>query len=172
MWKRWTAIILGAVLVFALGFSVNQLIAKEDKVSLTGEQAKQLVESMYDGDVKTFIQEGNEYEAELENEFGEYAVRIDRKTGAITSIEQTKKKEIPPPSAEQPEQKDAPKAKIGERKAAEIALTKVKGEVDDIDLEEMDGSHVYVVEIETDNDEDALVYVQAYTGEILSFTFE
>jgi len=44
-------------------------------------------------------------------------------------------------------------------------LEKVKGEVDDIELEKHDGSYVYVVEIERDAD-DASVYVQAYTGEI------
>lgn len=55
--------------------------------------------------------------------------------------------------------------------AIEIALEKVKGEVDDVELEMHDGSYVYVVEIEREED-DALVYVQAYTGEILHITFE
>lgn len=47
----------------------------------------------------------------------------------------------------------------------------MKGEVDDVELEMHDGSYVYVVEIEREED-DVLVYVQAYTGEILHITFE
>ncbi|MFA8438275.1 PepSY domain-containing protein [Pueribacillus sp. YX66] len=172
MWKKWLLIILGVVFIFALGFSVNQLIAKEDKGSLTDKEARELIQSLYGGEVKTFIQKGNEYQAEIENEFGQYTVKIDRNTGNVSSLVLTQKHETPPPKANHPEQRETPKTKIGERKAAEIALTKVKGEVDDVDLESFEGSHVYAVEIELDDDREAVVYVQAYTGEILSYTFE
>lgn len=173
MVKKIAFIVIGAILVFALGFSVNQLIAKDDKGAMNDEEARALVESLYGGQIQSFIQKGNLYKVTLENDFGEYELQIDQNRGKISSLVQTKKKE-PPADDEQSqrEQNDTERAKIGERRAVEIALTQVNGEVDDVELEEQDGSYVYVVEIETANDEEALVYVQAYTGEILSYTFE
>lgn len=174
MVKKAAIIAVGAALAFALGFSVNQLIAKDGNEAIHDDEARELAESLYGGRIQTFIQKGNRYEMTLENEWGVYELEIDRSTGEIASLALMKKKVQPPDEEDPPsaaEQNEKPRAKIGKKRAAEIALTKVKGEVDDVDLEEFDGSHAYAVEIETD-EEDALVYVQAYTGEILSVTFE
>lgn len=171
MLKKWFGIIIGALLIFALGFSVNQLLAKDDKGAMTDQEAKKFVESLYGGKVKTLIQSGNQFNIEMENELGDYTVQVNRTNGEIESLVLNEKREAPAKEPE-PEQNEEPKVKIGEKKAAEIAQTKIKGKIDDIDLEEMDGSYVYIVEIETENDEEVLVYVQAYTGEILNYTYE
>lgn len=68
------------------------------------------------------------------------------------------------------EQKSS-KIKVTPEKAKQIALSKVNGSIDEIELESEDGSYVYEIEIETEDDE-ATVIIQAYTGEVLSVTFE
>lgn len=88
---------------------------------------------------------------------------MNRNTGDIQSLHLIQKN--------QTQIREEQREKIGKKKAAEIALSKVKGEVEDIELESFDGSYAYKVEIETE-EQDAIVFVQAYTGEILSFTFE
>ncbi|MBU9713478.1 PepSY domain-containing protein [Evansella tamaricis] len=62
---------------------------------------------------------------------------------------------------------------IGELRAREIALSHVDGEVDDVDLEERDGRLIYEVEVENDEtDKEAMVYIDAFTGEVLSIEWD
>ena len=57
---------------------------------------------------------------------------------------------------------------IGFKKAKEVALKKVKGKVDDIDLETENGKVYYEVEIDTDKKQEFEVKVDAYTAKVLS----
>lgn len=57
--------------------------------------------------------------------------------------------------------------------AAEIALAAVPGTVDDIDQETQNDRLVYEVDIEdTGRDDDALIIIDAYTGEVLSVIWD
>lgn len=66
---------------------------------------------------------------------------------------------------------EVPQTLISVEEAKKIALSEVPGSIDDVDKEESDGSFVYEVEIET-NEGDVEVVIQAFTGEVLSVTFE
>lgn len=168
MLKKSIIIIFTAIFIFALGFGVNQLMTNHEKQHTLNEQKiKERVQSLYGGEVKQLILNGDEYEVEFENELGTYVVFFNRNSGEVASLSLKQKKEREK-EQEQPEKENV---KIGEQKAIEIALEKVTGEVDDVDLEMHDGSYVYVVEIEGE-EEDAVVYVQAYTGEVLHVIFD
>lgn len=61
---------------------------------------------------------------------------------------------------------------ISEQKAIQLALQQVSGEVDDVDLEREDGLIFYLVEIERNDDQEAIVQINAITGETMSITWD
>lgn len=167
--KRWLPYVVIAIVFFGIGFGVQHLLAKDKHQDINEAEAVGIVQSLYSGTIEQVVQTDRHYEMQLENDFGLYSIQMNRDNGAITALTLIDKHENNVNVDE--ERKETRRTKIGKERAAEIALSKVNGVVDDIDLESDDGSHVYKVEIETETEE-AIVYVQAYTGEILSFTFE
>ena len=69
-------------------------------------------------------------------------------------------------------QQDQPAKRLTEQKAVEIALERVSGEVDDVELEQSNGVIYYLIEVEREEEEDATVQVNALSGEIMSVTWE
>ena len=61
---------------------------------------------------------------------------------------------------------------ITEQDASDIALKQVKGKVEDVDLKESDGLKYYLVEIESEQDQEATVQIHSITGEVLSITWD
>ncbi|MET3697904.1 uncharacterized membrane protein YkoI [Bacillus oleivorans] len=70
----------------------------------------------------------------------------------------------------QPEEE--PAKRLTESEAVEIALQRVSGKVDDIELEQSGGTIYYLIEIEREEEEDATVQVNALSGEVMSVTWE
>ncbi|WP_243355228.1 PepSY domain-containing protein [Bacillus litorisediminis] len=70
----------------------------------------------------------------------------------------------------QPEEE--PAKRLTESEAVEIALQRVEGEVDDVELEQSNGVIYYLIEVEREEEEDATVQVNALSGEIMSVTWE
>lgn len=60
---------------------------------------------------------------------------------------------------------------ISEKKAIELALGKVKGTVEDVDLEQSGNKRYYLVEIETAEGREAEVQINAASGKIMSVTW-
>ena len=60
------------------------------------------------------------------------------------------------------------KAKIGMKKAREIALTKATGKIEGAELENEKGKTIYSFDIRNDKGTITEVQVEAYTGEIVS----
>lgn len=56
--------------------------------------------------------------------------------------------------------------------AARIALQKVNGEVDDIDIEQSNGLTYFLVEVKQKHAKDATVQINAISGEVMSITWE
>lgn len=160
--RKWMIILAAAVFIFGVGFGVQRLTAN-DEAPINEKEAAEMVRSLYGGDVTEMKQNDHQFLIEIQNQFGTYRLEMNRNTGDIQSLHLIQKN--------QTQIREEQREKIGKKKAAEIALSKVKGEVEDIELESFDGSYAYKVEIETE-EQDAIVFVQAYTGEILSFTFE
>lgn len=66
-------------------------------------------------------------------------------------------------------EEESPAGPISRQQAIDIALEEFPGEVDDVDLEQQGGRLVYEIEIENDEtDVEAVIIIDAYTGEILS----
>ena len=61
---------------------------------------------------------------------------------------------------------------LSEQKAKDIALQQVSGDVDDIELKQSGDSRYYLVEIETNEDKDAVIQVNAVTGKVMSITWD
>jgi len=59
-------------------------------------------------------------------------------------------------------------AAITVEKAKEIALSQVRGTVEEAELEVRDGKHVWEVEVDLGNGEDRDVIIDAASGEVLS----
>ncbi|MDQ0270853.1 PepSY domain-containing protein [Cytobacillus purgationiresistens] len=101
------------------------------------------------------LEEGKEiFVAEVKEENGEVLIKLDAGSGKVLSEKAIDK------SVEE----EAPKI-LSEAEAIEIALEAVKGTVDDdIEFERIGGHGYYLIEIETDDDREAVVQVHAITG--------
>jgi len=134
----------------------NKNIAEENtKELLTEDEVKLKITKQ--GTIKSIelIQEEAPYYqaiVELENE--EHTLSIDPYTGDIINSIKTSQR------------------LLSESEAAEVALEKVQGEVDDVDFIEREGqTPYYLVEIETNDDRDATVQIDAYKKEVISVTW-
>jgi len=61
---------------------------------------------------------------------------------------------------------------LTEQQAVEIALSEVSGEVDDVDLEQSEDGLYFIIEIETPDDREANVQINAISGKIMSTTWD
>src|SRR5699024_1039972 len=80
-----------------------------------------------------------------------------------------------PPAEKKAESKPAKQEKpknSSEKKAIQIALDTVKGEVDDVDLERSNGQLYYFIEVETAEDTEAEIQIHAITGEVISIEWD
>ncbi|MBD8070519.1 PepSY domain-containing protein [Bacillus sp. PS06] len=128
---------------------------------LTEEEATRLAIEQVNGNVDS-VQETTKdsrsiYSVTITSSDGTFQVEIDRATGETLDIHETST--------------SLPTTKISEKEAIAIALAEVNGEVDDVELEEDNGTYYYEVEIEY-NDKDVVITIDAYTGKILSITWE
>ncbi|WP_168714419.1 PepSY domain-containing protein [Niallia nealsonii] len=133
---------------------------KEDK-ELTKEEAVKLVTATYKGTLKsTTAQTENGiayFVVILEADNKEMTYKINRQTGSIkqeskNSIEET--------------------AIIKKNKAKEIAQAEVQGSVKEVELEEEANQLVYEVEMETAEKTEVKIYINAYSGTVLSINWE
>ncbi|MDR0136895.1 PepSY domain-containing protein [Metabacillus idriensis] len=134
-------------------------LESEKEPALSVAEAKKLAEETYSGNVQTMTLQGKTYSITLLTKTEEIKVEMNADSGEIksedkSSIEKTK----------QP-------VKLTEEQAEKIALAEVKGKIEDIDLEEEDGSVFYEVEIESGQQE-ATIQIDAFTGKILSVAIE
>lgn len=81
-------------------------------------------------------------------------------------------KNKPNKQAQENETQHPSKALISEQKAKEIALAQVKGKITSIELEEDDDWLVYEIEMDTSDKQEAKLYINAYTGEIISIEWD
>lgn len=184
MKSKW---ILLAVLLFLIAgaVSVYFLFFKETAVLASEEEIQELVETQYEGSsIQSISVKDTEYVVLFENEKGVYQIVIEGESREVTSLKRLQaNEEGTPPAGEEPKPADPPAetppseeapppTMLTEQQAIEIALQEVSGKVDDIELDEENGIKVYEVEIEVDEETEALVIINAYTGEILSLTWD
>ncbi|MCA1321758.1 PepSY domain-containing protein [Bacillus tianshenii] len=184
MRSKW--VVLAVLLLLIAGAaSVYFLFFKETAALASEKEIQEIVETQYEGStIQSISLKEPEYVVMIENEKGVYQIVIDGESREVTSLKRLKANAdgTPPadgepnptdPPAETPPSEEAPPPTIlTEQQAIEIALQEVSGKVDDIELDDEDGIRVYEVEIEVDEETEALVIINAYTGEILSLTWD
>ncbi|WP_078382420.1 PepSY domain-containing protein [Sutcliffiella halmapala] len=161
------------ILVVALLFI---LFFKQDSTLASEEEIVGIVQTHYTtSEIQSISQQNTEYTVVVQHNFGEYQLIIDGESREIISLKQissnTEDGSTTGEPREEPEQESAP-SMLTELQAIEIALQEVSGTLDDIELEEENGIKVYEVEINVDDETEALVIINAYTGKILSVTLD
>lgn len=177
--KRGTLMwVIGGVVLVVLLFVGGQKWLQSSAVAdvLTNEEVEKLIQEKYPGKINQMVLENNQFTVELESESGIYEVKLDEKSGEVLSLRRMVKKEEtpvmePPISEPQPSKVELPK-RLTEEEAIKIALGQVSGEVDDIDIENINGISYYIVEIETSDEKEAVIEINAISGEVKSLTWE
>lgn len=151
--------------------------AEVEEDELSEEQIRQMIKEEVPGKIekieKKVMEDQVHYKAKIETEKQNIDLVIDAITGEIIDRQEENK----PSDTEKPVDKDKNEtidSILTEAQAIFIALETVdphrKGEVDDVDLETVDGQIYYFVEVEFDSDDDsddeAVVQINAITGEV------
>lgn len=153
-------ILLGAILFF-------QLFIDHEKPQMGEAEIRQMIKQRYAGTVTQMEKIKEQYQVRFKNQTGIYQIDISPVDGQVSNLVQVKRFDTPP-------QKDRQSQKIEHRRLTEeeakkIALDQVKqGRVQEIELEEEAGILQYEIQIINANQQEMEVYLNAYTGEILS----
>lgn len=130
-----------------------------ENTQLTEEEVKAILTEKVPGTVQSIeqIKNGEKvvYQAVVNNAEQQQIVVIDSKSGEImetTPMESSKR--------------------LTEQEAAQLALEHVPGQIDDIDSENMNGIIYYLVEVEAENGNEAVVEINSITGEVRSVTWD
>ncbi|QHT47713.1 hypothetical protein M662_14890 [Bacillus sp. SB49] len=179
MSKLWKLLLstVGLLLLLLLGWQmINDRSSAEP---LTDNDVRTKVEDQYSGEVSRIIAEDDHYTATVQTDAGTYEVtvlkvdgsiaNVQRVAGSDTTDQQQKEESSDPPEENSPSSETKT---ISEQEAERLALAEVDGEVDDVDLEENDGTIYYLVEIEQKDEREATVQVHAVTGEVMSVSWD
>ncbi|GED14132.1 PepSY domain-containing protein [Aneurinibacillus migulanus] len=179
--KKLTFFLIGLLITVLVAVGARQIFANKHRETLTADQIENKIEKKYPGEVKSirFSEESGEdlYTVELQNQTGSYEIKADAYSGEVVQLTQVKEKAAKPTTdqAAKGNEQAGHKTKqgiISLDKAKKIALSKVKGRFDSIDLEEEEGTLIYELEVETDKNQEYTIRVNAYTGEVLSVSWE
>lgn len=184
---NWKKMSVGFVVIFAvvmLTWLLLRLMASEQTVS--AEEAKNKVQELYKGKIVNIEETAEVYQITIKLDTGEYEVEIARDTGDIGKLNRVSKTvantpeeqsregggEVVPPDSPSEGQKEQPTNHISKEEAISIALSQVKGEIDDVDIEQSNGLIYYLVEIEANDEKEATVQINAISGEVMSITWD
>ena len=143
----------------------EESISKQEPANpkqLTEEEIKSAILSETPGEL-LFFKKINEkgqslYKAIILENDQKTVLKVDANTGKVLFRKVEKDKEAV--------------AKITEEEAGQIALKEINGSINDVDLEEEDNLIFYLVEIDTPDDKEAIVQIDAITGAILTITWD
>lgn len=171
---------IAAIVILFIAFKVLGPVINPSAEILSKSEAKTLVEERYNGQVTEIILKNNQFDIEMDRNEMNYEIKLDAENGEVISF--TKKSNISSNNTDSEQVEPNPPAKpiteneatviITEDEAIQIALKEVKGEINDVDLESDDNIHYYLVEIDTTDDREATVQINAITGEVLSITWD
>lgn len=170
-------IILGMISVAIVSVVIWQMSKTITSAKpLTEAEAGKIAQERYNGDIVEIKKDNQLYQIKLKLVTGTYLVEIDQETGDVmnlTRIQQIDQVEKPVEPTTPPD-KEAPgnTVKITEEEAIQIALQKVTGVVDDVEKKQANGKTYYIVEIESENGEEAKVQVNAITGEVMTIMWD
>ncbi|MBS4219675.1 PepSY domain-containing protein [Bacillus sp. FJAT-49711] len=137
---------------------------EEKDKRLSTEEIERIIEKEQNGKIEDLkLRINNQvayYDAVVENSENKVFITLNGVTGEIVNKKEEKKVPV----------KEEIK-NLTKEEAIKIALKTVQGEVDDVDLEELNGQLYYFVEIETD-DREADIQINAITGEVKSIEWD
>lgn len=217
------------LMIIVLFFGGQQWFKANMAAAITKEQALQIVEEKYAGEILNLDKKNQQFIVDVKRETGNYRVLLDEKSGEILSVKRTDKQitddvkahlseeEIKKELLEQvpgtvqsikqtqqgetvvyeavmeenqqqqkvvingtsgeimekiPIKVEETTKRLTEKEASDIALKQVPGMIDDVDTEVIDGMVYYLVEIEVDEENEAVVAINSITGEIKSVTWD
>lgn len=176
--KKWVIIIIfvGVIAIIA-GFLLQ---TSSFASQITATEAEEKVKQLYTGEVISTLEMDDRFLITLSLAGGEYELVLDRESGDILTMTKTKS----PPNdnsdttteqgnqAHEEEPVKEPPSQITEQEAIEIALEKMAGTVEEVELEQSSGVSYYLVEIEANDQQEATIQVHSITGEIMSVTWD
>ncbi|WP_078427841.1 PepSY domain-containing protein [Alkalihalobacterium alkalinitrilicum] len=167
-------LVLGVFIILLItGFLV--FFMKSETSIISEEEIMEIVQTQYEGStVQSVQQQAGIYIIVIDHQLGEYELTIDAETREITSLRLINLHEEEKGHAEEPQidHEEPVPSMLSEQEAIEIALREVEGQVENVQLEVEDGIVVYEIEIEVDDDNEATIMINAYTGQILSVTWD
>lgn len=126
---------------------------------LTEEEVKRTLSEKVPGTIisleQTIQGENVVFEAIVENDDKQQKVTIDGKSGEVKEVKIIE-----------------PSRRLTEEEAEQIALQHVPGQVDDVDSVNNNGIVYYLVEVEVDEEKEAIVEINSITGEVKSVTWD
>ncbi|MCT8136610.1 PepSY domain-containing protein [Anaerobacillus sp. CMMVII] len=168
--KRFFIGLITFFMLFLLLF-IFFLFINQDTTLATEEEIVAIVQSQYEGStVQSVIQKKSEFTIVIDHSLGEYELVINGQTREITALRLLNLHDIESPKDEQGKGQIA--ILLTEQEAIDIALQEVSGKLDEIELELEDGIMVYEVEIEVDDQTEVTIIINAYTGKVLSVTWD
>jgi uncharacterized membrane protein YkoI len=176
----WIVICALAVIVVIVGWKQFTNLNPPSK-TITEQKARLLVQERFQGEVTNIKKKDTQYLIELKKQNYLYQINMSTKSGEVLSIiaKQLSNEKDPEQSINEqpgeeiksPSNEQQPKS-LSNEEAIQIALNQVQGELDSIVLETKDGQTYYLVEVETPDDQEAIVQVHAITGAVLSVTWD
>lgn len=130
--------------------------------TLSEEQIKELALKQVNGKIDSLqlVKEGDQqvYQVIVSNQTAKNKLFLDAYTGDVLNKESSAIEVAP--------------KRLTEAEAKNAALKEVPGTVDDIEAKNVNGMTYYLVEIETNDDREATVEINAITGQINSLTWD
>ncbi|MFC3419403.1 PepSY domain-containing protein [Salinicoccus hispanicus] len=188
--KRTTRLLIAAMAV-VLGFVIGTVLLVQSQSESLGEDTiRAMVTDRYSGQIRTIETEGGQYIVHVEDEGFEYEITMDREDGSITTMESRKiaaeesieestetegtsettvegSTEAPVEEAEE-EPEEELTVQMTEAEAKTLAFEEVGGQFVHVALnEEIHPSEYQVIQLVDDDDEGALVSVNAQSGEVV-----
>ncbi|MBR7554584.1 PepSY domain-containing protein [Allobacillus sp. GCM10007491] len=139
---------------------------------LTLVEAEKKVKQSYKGEITSseFVDAEQPYiKLTIDNDYETIQIHVDAKSGELSEQKRVSKEQS---KQEDPAENESPQQTlITKKEAGQIALDKISGELEDIELKEVDGTAYYHVEVERkvdDEDEDYVIRINAITGKVIS----
>lgn len=168
--KKIITLSLAAVVVLGGAVAINHSYAQENNDTIGIDKAKEAALKKVDGSVESVELENrlgqSVYEVEIDKDQKDYDLYVNATTAEITKVEEKIDEDDLDDKNNAKQQSN--KALISEKEAIEIAKTKIKGELNEIEFDEDDGRYEYNMEFRTSTGE-AEITIDAATKEIVEF---
>lgn len=175
--RKWLYLLAAGTLIVLSVFIIRSFWLKDEE-TMTQKELQKIVLDKYQGNLIQETLTNGTYAVELERDTGKYQIELDATSGEVVSLKRTEQTAAIKEEPTDPQPKDETIAeqaqirKLTQEEAIEIALIQVPGQLDDIELESVDGVSYYFAEIENANGSEAEIQINAITGEVKSVVWE